>query len=563
MRRPLALAATAVLATAAAASTAAGAPSVLAQLPSGADARDVAHDNGVELVRAFPQIGWAEYELPAAAPAAARTRLLDDGRVFRLDFQRRGEELEPQLVPNDTYTASPGIFGDGVETDYYWEQARFYTAWDLGRGSLATRVAVVDNEIDRLHPDLAAKVVASYNAEAQFPSTHRGPETRATAQQIADDDLHGTHVAGVAAAATNNAAGVSGAGFDAGLMAVKITLTVQAGQFDSVFIANAVDGITWATDNGADVINMSFGTSVAHPALAAAVNYAASRDVLPVAAAGNNQDDPDPADRGVPLYPAAFERVLAVGATDSGGVIAPFSTNGPYVDVAAPGSRILSTWDTRAGGSPGGGLDVNSGTSTASPLVAGLAVLVRDLRPDLPQTQVQDIIRATAADRGAPGRDNAYGAGVIDAEAALRAAGGAALAAEPVAPAPPPPAAAPAPPAAPVRRTARLVYRCHVGERRVQKGAVAVLRVERGRRLICRGRTVPGVGGARLEVQRLRRGRWSDIGSSRTTAAGRFGFAVALSRRGRWTVRAALPATPALAAATGPRTEVAVGGRRG
>jgi subtilisin family serine protease len=538
-----------------AAAPAAGAPTVLAELRAGADPRDVARDNGATLVRSFPEIGWAEYETPDGEPvAAARGDLLDDRRVFRLDFARRGMALEPLAVPNDTYTASPLRFFDGVETDFHWEQARFYPAWDRSRASLATRVAVLDSEIDGLHPEIAPKVVAAYNAELGTPG-YQTPDTRASQAQIDGGDLHGTHVAGIAAAATNNGAGVSGAGFDAGLMPVKITLTVEPGPAgDATYEANAIDGILWAANNGARVLNMSFGTTQYQPALAAAVAYGASRDVLLVAAAGNSQDDPG--GQGATIYPAALPDVLSVGATDHNGAIAGFSTNNPSVDVSAPGVRILSTWDTRAEGAPlsgGGNLSgyfVLSGTSMASPVVAGLGALVRGLRPDLTAAQAQAVIVSTAADRGAPGRDDAYGTGLIDADAAVRAA----AIATSVPPDPAAPATNPQLPS-PLRPAVRIRYRCTVGKRLVRLGTVRRLAVPRNARLVCRGTTAPALRRSRLQVQRLVRGRWTRIALVPTTARGRFGFVVRLRAPGTWTVRAALVGSRS----RGPRASVTVG----
>ena len=542
-----------------------GSPTVLAQLPAGADARDVARDAGLVLSRAFPDIGWAEFEVPGGDAADARGRLLDDPRVFRLDWQRTGESLETHVVPSDSFTASPATFESGETTDWHWRRGGFYPAWDIGRGSARTRVAVLDSEIDTAHPELAPKVAAAYNAEAQFPTTYRSADVRASDSQIAgaqaepeDNDLHGSHVAGLVAAATNNGAGVSGAGFDTALMAAKVTLSVPAGAGgNSRFVANVVNALTWATDNGARVINMSFGTGTFHPALAAAVAYAVAHDVLPVAAAGNTQEDP--AARGVPLYPAALTGVLAVGATDSSGAITSFSTNGSYVNVAAPGDRILSTWDTRAPGilaGPGriAGYQVLRGTSMASPIVAGLAGLIRDLRPDLAEAQVESIIEGTAIDRGAPGRDPAYGAGDIDAGAAMRAAAAAAAAGPP----PSQPAARPAP--ARLAARSRIAYTCTVGLRRARIGQR--LAVVRGARLACRGRAVPARAGVRILVQRLRGGAWTAIGATTTTARGHVRFSVRLGTRGFWAVRGIVPRTATHAFASGGATRLAVGPRR-
>ena len=558
MRRIAVLAA--IAAVLAAAPVAAGAPSVLAKLPAGADARDVARDAGVTLARAFPQIGWAEFAVPGGDVATAREELLDDARVFRLDWQRRGDAFETQIVPSDSFTATPGTIG-GASTDWQWQLPRFFTAWDLGRGSAATRIAVLDSEIDTLHPELAGKVAGAYNAERQFAGTYQTANVRATDAQIAEantlpnnNDLHGSHVAGLAGAATDNGSGVSGAGFDSALLPVKVTLTVpRTPQGDATYVANVVDGILWATDAGARVMNMSFGSGTYHQALADAVAYAVSRDVLPVAAAGNTQASAP----GVPLYPAALPGVVAVGAVDTSGTITSFSTNGAYVNVSAPGVRILSTWDTRAPGQLLQGSRLTgyfslSGTSMASPIVAGLGGLMRDLRPDLAADQIASILEATAVDRGAPGRDVQYGAGIIDAESALRATAGAAVTVPP-----PSPAALPAPAGQVLRLTARLRYRCTVGAKAVPTGARR-LAVAHGARLVCRGRTTPALRGARLQVQRLVDGRWVRVGTVSTTAAGLVDFTVRLGTTGRWTIRAAVAATPTRAASAGPRAKLAV-----
>ncbi|HSJ74140.1 MAG TPA: hypothetical protein VK904_07475, partial [Miltoncostaeaceae bacterium] len=127
---------------------------------------------------------------------------------------------------------------------------------------------------------------------------------------------------------------------------------------------------------------------------------------------------------------------------------------------------------------------------------------------------------------------------------------------------PPPPAAAAAPePPPPLRTLARLRYRCFAGARRVPTGARQVA-VRRGVRLVCRGSTVPALRRARLEVQRLVKGRWTRVGTASTTATGRFGFAVRLRTPGRWTIRAAVAATPSRAASAGPRARLMVARRR-
>jgi hypothetical protein len=339
-------------------------------------------------------------------------------------------------------------------------------------------------------------------------------------------------------------------------MPVKVTLTVpNTPEGDATYVGNVVDGILWAAGAGARVMNMSFGTGTYHQAIADAVAYAAASDVLPVAAAGNTP--------GARLYPGALPGVLAVGAVDPSGTIASFSTSGDYVDVAAPGVQILSTWDMRAPGQPlsGGGrlpgYFALSGTSMATPIVSGLAALMRDLRPDLTAAQTEGLIQATAVDRGAPGPDVQYGFGLIDADAAMRAA--AAFAA------PPPPAPPPGPAAAPVRQAplrtvTRLRYRCTAAAKRVPAGSR--LAVRRGASLVCRGSTLPALRRARLQVQRLVKGRWVRVATAPTTSEGRFGFTVRLRATGLWTIRAAVTATPSRAASAGPRASLTVLRRR-
>jgi hypothetical protein len=182
---------------------------------------------------------------------------------------------------------------------------------------------------------------------------------------------------------------------------------------------------------------------------------------------------------------------------------------------------------------------------------------MRDLRPDLTAAQTEGLIQATAVDRGAPGRDVQYGFGLIDADAAMRAA--AAFAA------PPPPAPPPGPAAAPVRQAplrtvTRLRYRCTAAAKRVPAGSR--LAVRRGASLVCRGSTLPALRRARLQVQRLVKGRWVRVATAPTTSEGRFGFTVRLRATGPWTIRAAVTATPSRAASAGPRASLTVLRRR-
>lgn len=259
--------------------------------------------------------------------------------------------------------------------------------WSITRGNDNTIVAVIDTGIDLAHADLQGRLAEGMN----FVAAGEAP---------ADDVGHGTHVAGVIAAVVNNAEGVAGMTWHDRVMPVKVLDATGAGSAYAV-----AQGIIWATDNGAGVINLSLGNYARSAFLHDAVRYAFDRDVVLVAATGNDNTDQ-------PGYPAAYPEVLAVSATDGRRRLADFSNYGEYVDVVAPGVGIASTY-------PGNQYAALSGTSMASPHAAALAALIRSVNPLLRNTEVMDIIRRTAIDLGPPGKDPLYGHGQIDVAAAL------------------------------------------------------------------------------------------------------------------------------------------------
>jgi len=165
------------------------------------------------------------------------------------------------------------------------------------------------------------------------------------------------------------------------------------------------EGIRWATDNGADVINMSLGDYYSSFILHDAIRYAYNNDVVLIAAAGNDNVD-------TPMYPAEYPEVLTVAAVDDKRERAFFSNFGQHIDVTAPGEHIPSTF-------PNNNYVIMSGTSMAAPHVAGLAALIRSVNPDLTNKQVHDLIKASAIDLGPEGRDPYYGYGEIDIARAM------------------------------------------------------------------------------------------------------------------------------------------------
>ncbi|MCA1846254.1 MAG: S8 family serine peptidase, partial [Actinobacteria bacterium] len=281
------------------------------------------------------------------------------------------------------------------DPDYSGSQAPYLSpigvpsAWDVTTGSEGVVVAVLDSGVDASHPDLAGRVVAGRNVVKSDYDT-------------SDETGHGTNMAGILGAVTNNALGVAGVAWAAKIMPVKVTNPSGAATD-----TNVASGIVWAVDHGADVISISLSAPGDDNVLQKAVDYATARDVLVVAAAGNNSS-------GVPEFPAACHGVVAVGATDASGHRSPFSNYGRWVDVNAPGVDIVTTRANSAG------FTSVSGTSAATALVAGVAVLLRSAYPHAPQADIADRLRRSAFGRGPVGAEGIDASGVVDAAAALR-----------------------------------------------------------------------------------------------------------------------------------------------
>ncbi|MEU4395440.1 S8 family serine peptidase [Kribbella sp. NPDC023855] len=301
--------------------------------------------------------------------------------VASLNYRRR-----ISAVPNDEYY--------GTDQKSYLTTSRVAQAWDLSRTTGSQLVAVLDTGVDAGHPDLAGHLVAGYNAT----SPNRGP---------IDDNGHGTMTLGIIAAAANNGIGVAGVGWNAKAMPVKV-LDSEGSGYD----VDIAEGISWAVDHGAKVINMSLGGPGENAVLAATIQNALDRGVVVVAAAGNDGNN-------VPSYPAAYPGVIAVGATNAAGVLTDFSSYGDHVDIAAPGTDILTTGArnlTEPGYLPYWWC---TGTSCSAPIVAGVAALMKNKWPTFTPAQVEQRLKVLSRDAGPRGTDPYYGAGNLDAYAAL------------------------------------------------------------------------------------------------------------------------------------------------
>jgi thermitase len=252
-----------------------------------------------------------------------------------VEYAEPNYKLSATWTPNDTYYQGYQYGPQNTYTNY---------AWDYTRGSSGQEIAVLDTGVDYNHPDLDGKTIRGYD----FVDNDYYPM---------DLNGHGTHVAGTAAAETNNGTGVAGMAPNTRILAVRVLDANGSGS-----LADIADGIRYAADQGAEVINLSLGCDCSTPTLESAVNYAWNKGSVIVAAAGNDGVS-------TTFEPASYANVIAVGAVDSYDRKASFSNYGTWVDVTAPGVDIASTV-------PNNGYSYMSGTSMASPHVAGLAGLL-------------------------------------------------------------------------------------------------------------------------------------------------------------------------------------------
>lgn len=292
-------------------------------------------------------------------------------------------------VPNDALYSS--------DQQTYLNAVHAPDAWTTTHGLASVAIAVVDSGVDSTNPDLnGGKVTATFNA------------VNGTSD-ASDTFGHGTFVAGVAAATTNNSTGIAGAGFNTSIMAVK----VQAA--DGTFsVTDEITGILWAATHGAKVINISLGGTQYDPTEAAAIATAQADGAVVVAAAGNDGLHGDPTE-----YPAAYPGVIGVGAVDpTFATRTDFSEYGNWVSVAAPGENIEGTVPVNGSDLfPPAGADYaqGDGTSFSSPIVAGEVALLAAVRP----SATVDQLRAAVINSAHPLPGQGLGAGLVDFAAAI------------------------------------------------------------------------------------------------------------------------------------------------
>jgi subtilisin family serine protease len=341
------------------------------------------------------------------------------------------------FATNDPYLSSSGAWKQSFPDLWGLANIDAQTAWDTTRGA-GVVVAITDTGIDTAHPDISANV---WHNAGEIPGNGvdddgngyiddtEGWDFAYDDDDPFDDFGHGTHVAGTVAAVGNNAIGIAGVAWQAQVMALKGLDASGSGAFSDL-----AEAIIYAVDNGADVINASWGAAGESDVVSDAIQTAEAAGVVFVAAAGNSATDAST------FFPAADRASICVSAVDSNDTLAWFSNYGTTIDVAAPGGgdgepsnvydpyrSVLSLRSSGANGTmtSNGKLVVDddyvrqAGTSMAAPHVAGLAALILADHPEFTVREVRNVIRASADDVGDPGNDRASGYGRIDAAAAV------------------------------------------------------------------------------------------------------------------------------------------------
>jgi serine protease len=355
------------------------ADTIVVGLQPGALAANALAAADVVQVGAVPRLRAVVVHVAPARRAAAMRTLRHSHAVRYAEPLRRLEALD-ELTPDPGRPQQWGLDAIGADA-----------AWAVTRGA-GIVVAVVDTGVAQA-PDLAGRVLPGWNVLER-------------SDDVTDDNGHGTHVAGTIAEVAGNGLAESGVAPEASILPVKVLDSTGAGSDVDV-----AAGIVWAADHAARIINLSLGGSEDSTVLADGVAYARGKGVLIVAAAGN--------DGGAVGVPARLAGVVAVGAVDANRVRAPFSAGGRALDLVAPGVAILQ--QTLDG--VGGYADRSwSGTSMASPQVAGVAALALAAGRAKTAVGLARLLTRTALDLGVPGRDPAYGAGLVRADAAVGAA---------------------------------------------------------------------------------------------------------------------------------------------
>jgi subtilisin family serine protease len=328
--------------------------------------------SGAALLDEIAEIRVHRIRVPGPARAAVAAAL---SRRHEVAFVEENHLFEADATPNDPWYGGQWHLGAIAAP----------SAWDLESNAWDVVIAILDTGVDPSHPDLAGKLIPGFNFFDGNTDT-------------SDPHGHGTMVAGSAAAIGDNGIGVASVAWGSPIMPLRVAS--PSGWATASSIGEA---IIYAVDNGARVMNVSFGGVAASATITAAAEYATEHGGMVIAAAGNSGGVES-------IAPNPF--VLSVSATDQTDALATFSSRGNYVDVAAPGVSILTT-------GRGGTYGPASGTSFSGAIVAGVAALILSVNPDLTASDVEAILAATADDLGSSGYDTSFGHGRVNAYQAL------------------------------------------------------------------------------------------------------------------------------------------------
>ncbi len=332
---------------------------------------------GARIAGKIDKIGVTHLQAPPEAGLALLGHLRKRSDVEFAEFDSPVQAIQ-NFVPDDIYYSTAYASSHNGNIAQWGPPAvSASAAWGVTMGDPGIVIAIVDTGVDDTHPDLASKIVGEYSYVGRSAKDGFG---------------HGTHCAGIAAAATNNNVGIAGMCPNCGILSVKVLNDQGSG-----YMSDVASGITYAASHGARVISLSLGGSGRSETLHSALDYAITNNALPVCAMGNSGSSSNTPE------PAYWNDCLSVIATDQNGVKASFSNSGIKADVAAPGLAILSTMPTypvtlTSTYGYRTNYDALSGTSMATPMVAGIAGLVLSENPNLTPTQVAGIIMASSGD---------------------------------------------------------------------------------------------------------------------------------------------------------------------
>jgi len=386
----------------------------------------------------------------AAAGMSGGGDKIDEPGLYKLTYKNRDDiysvvdelKKDPDVdyaEPNYIYQTAFVPNDPSYELEWGFSAIGAPAAWDISKGDPNVVIAVIDTGVDYRHPDLTDNI---WHNPKEIPNNGYDDDGNGYVDDVIGWDFvtvpsdwvapgedawppdndpmdflgHGTHVSGIAAGKPNNGIGIAGAAWNCKIMPLRAGYMYVDGN-GYLELEDIAEALYYAADNGANVINMSFGCPYDAECLRDAVNYAYSKGCVMVASAGNV----DSYDAGSPYYPAAYDHVIAVASVGGGDKLSvwnytAFSNFGDFVDICAPGTLILSTLPNNMYG-------YASGTSMASPIVAGVAALVKSRHMDWTPEQVEARIKATADDVYAVNRQSflqgKLGAGRVSAKRAL------------------------------------------------------------------------------------------------------------------------------------------------